>query len=168
MTTQSQATTAHGTHPSAVRRAGFQVTEWVLGIVGAIAAFVGAFILLGSEDQYVGLGGEVSWAVSEIDPTWGWGLLLTGGIFVITGIALALRDRRRTDLGIETARTGWADVLVHTVVFLGVNGFLWAQDIALGEGLNYAYWVTIPWGIGLIAHAVATYNEQGRTVPAGR
>ncbi len=167
MSRQRHATYEPGTQSSVARRAGFRVTEWVLGIVGAIAAFVGAFILLGSEEQYVGLGGDVSWAVGEIDPAWGWGPILVGGVFISIGVALAWRDRR-AETGIETTRTDWADVLVHTVVFLGVNAFLWVQDIAMGDGLNYAYWVTIPWGIGLVAHAVATHNDQQRGVPAGR
>ena len=44
-----------------------------------------------------------------------------------------------------------------------VNAFLWLQDLATGGGLEYAYWTTIPWGIGLLAHAIAyatTRNES--------
>jgi hypothetical protein len=43
----------------------------------------------------------------------------------------------------------------HTGLFVVVNAFLWAQDIVAGGGLEYAYWVTIPWGVGLISHGVA-------------
>ena len=34
-------------------------------------------------------------------------------------------------------------------------------DIAIGEGVNYAYLVTIPWGIGLAIHAT-TYGYSRR------
>jgi hypothetical protein len=38
-------------------------------------------------------------------------------------------------------------------VFPPVNAFVWIQDFAIGGGLDYAYWVTIPWAIGLAIHA---------------
>jgi hypothetical protein len=34
------------------------------------------------------------------------------------------------------------------------NALLWVQDIAAGGGLEYAFWATIPWGIGLLIHAL--------------
>ena len=51
---------------------------------------------------------------------------------------------------------------MHGTAFAIVNAFLWLQDIVAGGGLEYAYWPTIPWGIGLIAHALAydsAWNE---------
>jgi hypothetical protein len=47
------------------------------------------------------------------------------------------------------------ELIAHATAFTIVNAFLWIQDIAQGGGLEYAYWTTIPWGIGLIAHAYA-------------
>jgi hypothetical protein len=50
----------------------------------------------------------------------------------------------------------------HTGFFVVVNAFLWIQDIVAGEGLEYAYWITIPWGVGLISHALAYLFETRR------
>ena len=158
-------------HPSTTtpapraNRTGFRVTEWVLGIVGAIAAFVGAFILLGGDDQSVGLGGEVSWRVGDIDQAWGFGLLIAGAVALVVAIALAIRDRTHRTAGEAAARSGMSDVLTHAVIFLVVNAFLWMQDFALGGWLDYAYWITIPWGIGLVIHAVTVHREESRAQP---
>lgn len=156
------ATPTHEPEPQHV--GGYRVTTWALGIVGAIAAFLGAFILLGGDEQSIGLGGEVSWTVGEIDPAWGYGLLIFGALALLGTLVLALRLRAMPK-ATKAQRSGWSDVLGHAGVFLVVNAFLWIQDIALGDGLNYAYWVTIPWGIGLTAHALAQYVEQRRTTP---
>jgi hypothetical protein len=146
---------------SPTRRAGFHVTGWVLGIVGAIAAFVGGFILLGGDNQWVGVGGEASWRVSEIDPAWGYGLLAVGGLALMAMVGLVVHDRRRRGAPGTEPTSGTGDVLIHAAVFVAVNAFLWIQDIALGGGLDYAYWVTIPWGIGLVVHAITASREAG-------
>ena len=155
-------TSASGTTTAPLRRTGYRVTEMVLGIVGAIAAFVGSFILLGGEDQSVGLGGEASWTVGEIDPAWGYGLLIGGVVAILAALGLALRDRRHPTQEQGTG-SGWGDVIAHGVIFVLVNAFLWLQDIALGGGVDYAYWVTIPWGIGLAAQIVAVSRAERRT-----
>jgi hypothetical protein len=54
----------------------------------------------------------------------------------------------------------------HIAIFTVVNAFLWIEDIAAGGGLEYAYWVTIPWGIGLISH-VSVYMVASRRVGRG-
>ena len=64
-----------------------------LGIVGGIAAFVGGFILLGDDRGTVDIGGMVSWQVSEIDPLWGYGLLIGGALALLGALVLALRHR---------------------------------------------------------------------------
>ena len=33
---------------------------------------------------------------------------------------------------------------------------LW-QDLAGGGGLDWAYWAFVPWGIGLLSHAMAVF-----------
>lgn len=48
-------------------------------------------------------------------------------------------------------------LLWHTGAYVVVNTFLWIQDIAGGGGLEYAYWTTIGWGIGLAFHHVAYF-----------
>ena len=64
-----------------------------LGIVGGIAAFVGGFILLADDQGTVDIGGMVSWQVSEIDPLWGYGLLIGGALALLGALVLALRHR---------------------------------------------------------------------------
>lgn len=143
-------------------RGSFTVTSWVLGVVGAIAAFLGAFILLGGDEQSIGLGGEASWTVAEIDPAWGYGLLVVGVTGLLAAVLLALRNRALPDSSVAEHGGGWSDVAAHAAAFTLVNAFLWIQDIALGDGVNYAYWVTIPWGIGLAAHALTQYASTRR------
>lgn len=149
-------------HAMSFRQGTLRVSEWVLGIVGAVAAFLGFFVLVGGEDQYVGLGGEASWRVGDIAPAWGYSLLAGGLALVVVAVLLATRDRRigRTRGG--AARSSRADLLVHATVFTLVNAFLWIQDIAAGDGLNYAYWVTIPWAFGLAMHAVTELTGESR------
>lgn len=144
----------------------FRVTRWVLIVVGGIAVFLGLFIMFGSDDQSVGLGGEASWKVSEIAPAWGYSLLAVGLVLLVGGVVLTVRNRR-LPLTDRPDGSGWSDVLAHVGVFLVVNAFLWIQDIAIGGGLDYAYWITIPWAIGLAAHAVTQgLRGRGRTVGA--
>jgi hypothetical protein len=153
---------ATGSAGGTAHRARFTVTGWVLGILGVIATFLGGFILLGSAEQSVGLGGQASWQVSEIDPAWGYGLLVAGLMALLATVALVLHTRSLPATPVASPRSGWGDVATHATIFLVVNAFLWMQDIALGDGLNYAYWVTIPWGIGLAAHAVTQYTATHR------
>ena len=54
------------------------------------------------------------------------------------------RARRRT-----SAYTG---MLWHVATFGIINGFFWWLDIAGGSGVNWAYWITIFWGIALLFH----------------
>ncbi len=59
-----------------------------------------------------------------------------------------------------------SNLVWHTAAFVVVNTFLWIQDIAAGGGLEYAYWTTIGWGIGLAFHYLAYFvgrrNVEGR------
>jgi hypothetical protein len=132
----------------------YRITRWVLIVVGAIAAFLGLFILVGPDDSSVGLGGEVSWQVGEIAPAWGYGLLLAGAALLSAGLWLAARSRR-LPAGAPVEAAGWHDVIAHAAVFLVVHVFVWIQDIAIGGGVDYAYFITVPWGIGLAGQALA-------------
>jgi hypothetical protein len=149
-------------HAASFHQGTLRVSEWVLGVVGVIGVFLGLFILFAGDDQYVGLGGEASWRVGDIAPALAYGLLGAGIALVLAAGALVRRDRHAGVTRAGASRTGRADLFVHATVFVLVNAFLWIQDFAIGGGLNYAYWVTIPWGIGLALHAVTVFTEERR------
>jgi hypothetical protein len=146
------------TKQTAASSTGMRVSETVLAILGGIAVFLGAFILLAGDDQYVGLGGEASWRVGDVALAWGIGLLVTGVVVALLDTALVRWDRTHVVSDVRTsARTDFA---VHATVFVLVNAIVWLQDIALGGGVNYAWWLTIPWGIGLAYHAYAAFTSE--------
>lgn len=73
----------------------------------------------------------------------------------------------RSDLSTPEARArkrakDLSALLWHAGVFVLVNAFLWIQDIAAGGGLEYAYWTTIPWALGLGFHALAYFLGERR------
>lgn len=152
----------HGREPVPGYASLREVGEWALGVLGGIAGVVGAVILLGGDDEYVGLGGTWSWRVGDLAPAWGYGLLSAGVLALAAVVVLVLRGRRAAGVALSRTTAGVSDVVVHAAVFLVVNAFLWAQDLALGGGLDYAFWVTVPWGVGLVAHAAARYAEHRR------
>lgn len=45
----------------------------------------------------------------------------------------------------------YTGMLWHIATFVIVNAFLWTIDLLSG-GLDWAYWVTASWGIGLLFH----------------
>lgn len=141
------------------RGGGWTFTEWFFGIVGGIAAFLGLFILFGPDDEYVGLGGDLAWRVADISDVWMYSLLVGG--FVLLGIAVYMAIVGRNRPKIEA--TPLSDLMLHVGVFVAVNAFVWIQDYAIGGGLDYALWMTIPWGIGLAIHA-ATYFLRPKPV----
>ena len=50
----------------------------------------------------------------------------------------------------------FTDLLWHIGAFAIINASFWAMDLFLGrEGVQWAYWITIPWGIGLAFHVLA-------------
>lgn len=138
---------------------GLKVSEGVLAVLGAVGAFMGVFILFAGDDQYVGLGGEASWRVGDLSVAWGYGLAAGGLAVLLLAVALYRRDRHR---GVVGQPSGRADLAVHATVFVLVNAFLWIQDAAIGGGIDYAWWITIPWGIGLGIHAIVALRDGGR------
>jgi len=135
-----------------------RISEWILGIIGAVAAFMGVVILSAGADQYIGIGGDLTWRVGDIAPAWGYGFLAGGGVLLAVTAWILLVERRHPHEHAE--RSERVGLLSHIAVFIIVNGFLWLQDILAGNGLEYAYWVTIPWGVGLLAH-IFTYIGRG-------
>jgi hypothetical protein len=53
----------------------------------------------------------------------------------------------------------YVGLLWHLAAFVIVNGFLWTLDFLKGDGLNWAYLVTIMWGIGLAFHIAAYWLD---------
>lgn len=137
----------------------------MLGILGGIGAFVGMFVLFGDEDQYVGFGGDLSWRVGDIEPIVGYGLLIGGVALVVVAVALLLVVARAPSVVARSSPL--RDLLVHAIVFAVVNAFIWLQDYGMDGSVDYAFLVTIPWGIGLGIHAVAHYVGAGREQPTG-
>ena len=63
----------------------------------------------------------------------------------------------------ERARTRVAEfegLMWHIAVYVIVNAFLWFIDLNAGGGLDWAYWTTVPWGIGLLFHIAAYFIEM--------
>jgi hypothetical protein len=48
----------------------------------------------------------------------------------------------------------------HAATFVIVNAFLWGVGIVGGSGVDWAYWVTISWGIGLAFHVAAYMLDE--------
>ena len=53
----------------------------------------------------------------------------------------------------------YTDLIWHVGAFVIINAMLWLIDIAGGLGVNWAYWVTIFWGVGLAFHGLAYYVD---------
>jgi hypothetical protein len=65
------------------------------------------------------------------------------------------RARRRAD--------EWEGLWWHVAAYLVVNAFVWGLDWITGDGIQWAYWVTFPWLIGLLFHVAAYHIEiRGR------
>ncbi len=76
-------------------RGGWQATvQTLLAIFGAIAVFLGLFILYGPEGQSLGFGGDWSWEVGEISEWWAYGFLAGGGVALLGTLTWVLLGRR--------------------------------------------------------------------------
>ncbi len=67
---------------------------WLLGVIGGVATVVGLVILLAGDDQYVGIGGDWSWRVGDINAAWGWCLLVGGVAILVASVGTVLRRRQ--------------------------------------------------------------------------
>jgi uncharacterized membrane protein YhaH (DUF805 family) len=48
----------------------------------------------------------------------------------------------------------------HIGVFVIINSFFWILDLTVGaDGLDWAYWITIFWGLAVAFHALAWYVD---------
>lgn len=58
------------------------------------------------------------------------------------------RARERTE--------SFTGLMWHIGTFVVINAFLWVLDIVVGVGgVQWAYWITFFWGIGLAFHVLA-------------
>jgi len=142
---------------------GWKAAEWLMGVFGGVAAFLGFFIMFGPEEDYVGLGGDVAWQVGDVSSAWMYGLVIGGLVLLAGALLMVIAGRSRT----RVAPTPRGDLLWHVGVFVLVNAFVWAQDFALGSGLDYAYLVTIPWLFGLAVHGFSLLSKRGRVSAEG-
>ena len=78
------------------RSGGITTVLWVLAILAAIALFAGLFILFAGDNQSIGLGGELSWRVGDIDAAWAYGLLGSGAVVLLAAAATLIRLGKRS------------------------------------------------------------------------
>lgn len=77
----------------------------------------------------------------------------------------------QTDTAIESAKRhlkAIRDFMYHLMVFLFVNGLLVILDVRAGVGdqavlgLDWAYWVILFWGVGLVGNAIYAFFGEHR------
>jgi hypothetical protein len=76
-------------------------------------------------------------------------LLIGGFVLLMSAVSMAIVGRHRP----RVESTPLSELVFHAGVFTAVNAFVWIQDFAIGGGLDYALWLTIPWAVGLAIHA---------------
>lgn len=54
-------------------------------------------------------------------------------------------------------------LLWHVGAFVIINGMFWFMDLWADPGLQWAFWITVFWGIGLLFHLLAWFID-GRQV----
>ncbi len=76
-----------------------------------------------------------------------------------------------TDLGLAFAKKNLKvvrDFLYHLMVFLFVSGLFVILDVRAGSGemavlgMDWAYWIILFWGIGLVGHAIYAFFGEHR------
>lgn len=56
----------------------------------------------------------------------------------------------------------YTGLLWHIGVFIVINAFFWILDLTTGaEGVQWAYWITLFWGLALAFHVVAYVVGNG-------
>ena len=79
--------------------------EWLFGILGGIATFLGLFVLFADVDQWIGIGGDLSWRVGDISSTWAYGLLVGGLVLLILALGMAFLGRPAVARGEQIVST---------------------------------------------------------------
>lgn len=62
-------------------------TEWIVGLIGAVAALLGAWMYYGPADGTLTLFNS-SWTVTNITEGWAFGLLMGGGVFLAAAFGM--------------------------------------------------------------------------------
>lgn len=65
---------------------------------------------------------------------------------------LAEREENERQLWKQFRRSQRGDLISHVGSYLAVNAFLVAIDLMGGDGLNWAYWPMMGWGIAIAIH----------------
>lgn len=78
-------------------------------------------------------------------------------------------QRHQTDEQLAEQRAKYdTGLLWHIGSFVIINGFFWVLDLFVGQdGLQWAYWITLVWGLGLVFHVLA-WLIDGRQVERRR
>jgi hypothetical protein len=77
-----------------------------------------------------------------------------------------MTERTEHELAVERAAKRvreLRDFYVHLAVYLVVNTGLVIIDLVQGGGLQWAQWVILGWGIGLVAHGVSVFIFESRS-----
>ena len=101
-------------------------SETILGIVGAIALFLGAFVQFAAENQSIGFFGVWSTRVEDVSEAWKFTLLAGGSLLLGLSFALAALRRSRAGAGATTAATAYAILGVLGLAGAVIFGLLWA------------------------------------------
>ena len=65
-------------------------------------------------------------------------------------------DASTPDSRSQKRAKSYTGLLWHIGVFIVINAFFWTLDLVTGaEGIQWAYWITIFWGLALAFHVVA-------------
>jgi hypothetical protein len=69
---------------------------------------------------------------------------------------MAQSDKTTPEARARKRAKGFTNLMWHIGVFVVINGFFWTLDLITGaEGIQWAYWITIFWGVALAFHVVA-------------
>jgi multisubunit Na+/H+ antiporter MnhB subunit len=98
MVVRHETTPDHGTRGSTSRGGWQRVSRQIATVIGAIAVFLGLFILFAGDDQSVGIGGDWSWETGELSDWWGYGFLIGGVILLAGALFWVLSERRNRNV----------------------------------------------------------------------
>jgi hypothetical protein len=77
------------------------MTEWIVGVVGALAAVIGGWMYYGPSDNTLSLFGW-DWDVADLADAWPFSLMIGGGVLLAAAFAWFATKTYRRDDGITT------------------------------------------------------------------